>query len=76
MRLHARRISRLERRRQFLLARIEAGEATGKELTYDRAEASALKWAIEELLLIYPDARADLNAEMLILNGASAAEDG
>ena len=38
-------LERLTRRRDFLLKRLS--ENTHKDLTYDKAEASALSWAIE-----------------------------
>ena len=41
------RLARLARRRDCLLARIKA--STKLDLTYDKAEASALTWAIEKI---------------------------
>jgi hypothetical protein len=43
-------LNRLTKRRDWLLARIAHEEAlSGRDLTYDRAEASALIWAIEKI---------------------------
>lgn len=39
-------IDRLQRRAEHLRGRIAAGEADGRDLNYDRAEMSALLWAI------------------------------
>ena len=44
-------LTRLTKRRDWLLARIAMEEQlSGKDLSYDRAEASALSWAIEKIL--------------------------
>lgn len=48
-----RHIQSLKRRYRHLLARIEA---TDKHLSYDEAEASALRWAIELLEAQFPNA--------------------
>lgn len=41
------RIARLEKRMTHLKDRISAGEAQNKDWFYDKAELSALTWAVE-----------------------------
>ncbi len=43
------RIERLKKRRNWLWVRVKEAEAKGRDMTYDRGEASALDWAIEIL---------------------------
>lgn len=43
------RLRRLQRRCDWLQARIAIGEDRGKERSFDAAELSALKWAIERI---------------------------
>jgi hypothetical protein len=43
------RLQRLVRRAEHLERRIRAGQVVGEELSYDQAEASALRWAVEEI---------------------------
>lgn len=42
------RRARLERRLEHLEARIRGGQYVGEDLSYDKGEASALKWILEE----------------------------
>ena len=42
-----RRLRRLERRCDWLLARIAIGESRGQDMAYDVAELSALRWLID-----------------------------
>ena len=41
------RLKRLERRCDWLLARIAIGESRGQDMAYDVAELSALRWLID-----------------------------
>jgi hypothetical protein len=43
------RLGRLAKRRDWLRQRIEDAEKSGKVLNFDKAEASALTWAIEQI---------------------------
>jgi hypothetical protein len=42
------RLNRLERRCDWLLARIAIGESEGREMSWDTAEHSALRWLLAE----------------------------
>jgi len=44
-----RRLKRLQRRCDWLEARIAHGASKGRDMSYDVAELSALRWAIEQL---------------------------
>src|SRR5664279_2661884 len=44
-----RRLKRLERRCDWLEARIAIGESRGEKVSYDVAELSALRWAIRRV---------------------------
>ncbi len=44
-----RRLKALAKRRDWLRARITEGERTGKNFDYDKEEASAITWAIEQI---------------------------
>ena len=46
-----RRLKRLERRCEWLAARIALGESAGNSMAYDIAELSALRWAIERITI-------------------------
>ena len=46
-----RRLKRLERRCEWLAARISSGKSTGNRTDYDIAELSALRWAIERIAM-------------------------
>ncbi len=49
MRNHERdRLNRLERRCDWLMARIAIGESKGRDMSFDIAEHSALRWLIDE----------------------------
>lgn len=47
------RLSRLERRADFLATRIKESENRGQNVDYDKSEESALRWAIEIVQLHY-----------------------
>jgi len=44
-----RKLSALEKRLKFLEERIASGESENKVFTYDKQEASALRWALLRL---------------------------
>ena len=50
-----RRLKRLERRCDWLEARIAIGESRGKKMSYDVAELSALRWAIRRIKTATPE---------------------
>ena len=50
-----RRLKRLERRCDWLEARIAIGESTGYNMSYDVAELSALRWAIRRITTAAPE---------------------
>ena len=54
-----RRLKRLERRCDWLEARIAIGESKGCEMSHDVAELSALRWAIEQLTHIQDELRTE-----------------
>ena len=49
------RLKRLERRCDWLLARIAIGESRGQDMAYDVAELSALRWLIDSFGTQYVD---------------------
>ena len=60
MRNHERdRLNRLERRCDWLMARIAIGESKGRDMSFDIADHSALRWLIDE----FGRQHADLLAE-------------
>ena len=50
-----RRLRRLERRCDWLEARIAMGESRGEKVSYDIAELSALRWAIKRIMTVTPE---------------------
>jgi hypothetical protein len=50
-----RRLNRLERRCDWLLARIAIGESKGRDMSFDVAELSALRWLIDTFGTQYVD---------------------
>src|ERR1700693_4620153 len=50
-----RRLKRLERRCDWLEARIAIGESRGEKVSYDVAELSALRWAIRRITTATPE---------------------
>ena len=50
-----RRLKRLERRCDWLEARIAIGESRGEKMSYDVAELSALRWAIRRIKTATPE---------------------
>ncbi len=51
-RLH---IKTLQKRADWISARIAEKSVSKHDMSYDRAELASLEWAIEELLDLYPD---------------------
>ena len=43
------KLARLQKRADFLAERVAAGIARGQDLSHDKAELSALQWAIDTL---------------------------
>jgi uncharacterized coiled-coil protein SlyX len=58
-----RRLRRLERRCDWLEARVAIGESRGHNLSYDVAELSALRWAIRRIT-VGPEQLWDLNGRL------------
>jgi hypothetical protein len=58
-----RRLRRLERRCDWLEARIAIGESRGHDMSYDIAELSALRWAITRIT-ITPEQLWELNRQL------------
>jgi uncharacterized coiled-coil protein SlyX len=57
------RLKRLERRCDWLEARIAIGESRGQEVSYDVAELSALRWAIRRIT-VGPEQVWELNRQL------------
>ena len=58
-----RRLRRLERRCDWLEARIAIGEARGDNISYDVAELSALRWVLRRIT-VTPEQLWDLNRQL------------
>lgn len=55
-----RRFKRLLRRRDFLAMRVANATNRESELDYDKAEVSALSWAIDLAISVYPELREEI----------------
>ena len=49
------RLNRLQRRRDWLEARVAKSKANGQDVSFDVGEASALRWAIERITTTHDD---------------------